>query len=144
MEERQTLKPCPFCGSISVDIMEHITRQGWPTIYSVECRGCDCSTDAYDSREKAVNAWNIRANRTLTAKSILTIIDSAIEGALETQSQLEFSYLCGYCNGLLVWLSCTQDYSLEYKLKKILQTRVNERSDLEKLQSLIQSILTNG
>lgn len=138
MEERQTLKPCPFCGSISVDIMETIRN---PTLYSVECRGCDCSTNVYYSREEAVNAWNTRTPHELDPKSLLMMIKSHVEYALETQSQYEFSFLCGECNGLLEWFSSTQNSKVSDTFQKISRTRIHERDDLEKLQSLIQSFL---
>ena len=50
-----SLKPCPFCGSPSVEI------RGATAIYAV-CRLCMSSSGCFDSKEAAAAAWNNRHN----------------------------------------------------------------------------------
>lgn len=52
------LKPCPFCDG------EAEMRNPWTsnTNYYVECYECGCTTAIFDTPEKAVEAWNRRAD----------------------------------------------------------------------------------
>ena len=55
----QTLKPCPFCGG------EAVMREwsGGLKYFRVECSNtdsCDCHGIAYDTKQKAIAAWNRR------------------------------------------------------------------------------------
>ena len=51
------LKRCPFCGG-KADISKLIELRGT----SVYCTRCSVSTKIYYTTEKAVDAWNRRAN----------------------------------------------------------------------------------
>ncbi len=50
------VRPCPFCGSHNVDIADH--RFG----YVVMCQGCGAYGPDNLSRDKAIAAWNKRAD----------------------------------------------------------------------------------
>lgn len=50
----EELKPCPFCGGEAELFQEY----GW----AVSCTSCCVKTLKYRIREKAIKAWNRRAN----------------------------------------------------------------------------------
>lgn len=56
MEE---LKPCPFCGSEHVSVRDYSD----PMIYYhfVICKECNAKTGNFGTKEKAIEAWNRRA-----------------------------------------------------------------------------------
>ncbi|MBQ6664142.1 MAG: Lar family restriction alleviation protein [Synergistaceae bacterium] len=53
------LKPCPFCGSRAVGLVDDNYSNYW-----VQCSHCFAQTDAYFNRHDAVDAWNNRAEKT--------------------------------------------------------------------------------
>ena len=54
------LKPCPFCGSESVEYDYRAFKiQPW----SVHCMWCHIRTDVYRTQEEALNVWNRRIER---------------------------------------------------------------------------------
>ena len=53
MEE---LKPCPFCGGKA-------TAYICGRIFVVECESCGTSSDGFDSKKEAVEAWNRRTEQ---------------------------------------------------------------------------------
>ena len=55
----EELKPCPFCGGDA-----EITK--WHEGYFVECKKqrCGGTIGAYKAKQKAIEAWNTRAERT--------------------------------------------------------------------------------
>lgn len=56
------LLPCPFCGGESAGVYEEI-----PGGYIVQCHDC-CAQVGIMPRERAIAAWNRRAERTCTAE----------------------------------------------------------------------------
>ena len=55
------LKPCPFCRGEAF-MVEHTFYELRPT-YGVYCRNCGAKTKQfYKTEEKAIEAWNRRAN----------------------------------------------------------------------------------
>lgn len=52
------LLSCPFCGSSRVEIVGYFPF--------VRCKGCGAETDNYSDEEAAAEAWNTRAERTIT------------------------------------------------------------------------------
>lgn len=53
------LKPCPFCGAKDENIKvksDHFTR------YYVLCKSCMVSTDHFETKKQAIEAWNRRAD----------------------------------------------------------------------------------
>ena len=59
MEE---LKPCPFCGSGRVNVIEHKFHH---LINSFGVKCFNCKTESYqffDSRKETIEAWNRRAS----------------------------------------------------------------------------------
>lgn len=52
------LLSCPFCGSSRVEIVGYFPF--------VRCKGCGAETDNYNDEEAAAEAWNTRAERTIT------------------------------------------------------------------------------
>lgn len=55
MNVNEKLKPCPFCGG------EAITLENMIGNYRVECYHCFAHTFYEDSKEKAIEEWNRRA-----------------------------------------------------------------------------------
>ena len=51
------LKPCPFCGSLSPKIIGSDKYSD----YIARCYDCGASSDYFDSKEKAAEAWNRRS-----------------------------------------------------------------------------------
>ena len=49
-----TLKPCPFCSNSNAYVADYSEK------FAVECPNCDCSTRLCDTKEEAVDAWNMR------------------------------------------------------------------------------------
>ena len=49
------LKPCPFCGSTETMDMQY-DGDFW-----VQCAGCNCSTQVFDSEAESHKAWDTRA-----------------------------------------------------------------------------------
>ena len=54
--EKVELKPCPFCGGTEIKVDND---QG---IYFVYCDQCECETSKYVTEDKAIQAWNRRAD----------------------------------------------------------------------------------
>ena len=48
------LKPCPFCGSVYLSVLDYESR------YRVECKFCKTRTGICDSEAEAIKAWNSR------------------------------------------------------------------------------------
>lgn len=51
--------PCPFCGSTKI---HYIDPDEFIPAYKLVCADCGINTDFYNSREKALAAWNRRTN----------------------------------------------------------------------------------
>lgn len=61
------LKPCPFCGGeVTVDYNEYTNK------YSIACGNLKCilcvQTLPYDTKERAIEAWNRRADNGMDKK----------------------------------------------------------------------------
>lgn len=60
------LKPCPFCGSTPVLVDFKPYGEKCASMYKVECtnENCMCKPDTYEYllEEKAIDAWNRRAD----------------------------------------------------------------------------------
>ena len=56
------LKPCPFCGGDSIEVYTHYGESAGLQYggYYPECTVCGCRLNYYESREKALKAWNER------------------------------------------------------------------------------------
>jgi len=54
------LKQCPFCGSRFPFIWSDFNTE--IPAFSVLCPDCDVETAEFTTKEKAVTAWNTRAN----------------------------------------------------------------------------------
>ena len=55
------LKPCPFCGSKEVKVIEHKYYHSLNS-YGVKCFGCKTeSYQFFDTKNEAIEAWNRRA-----------------------------------------------------------------------------------
>ena len=54
------LKPCPFCGSVNLSVLDYESR------HRVECPFCGTRTGNYNSEQDAIEAWNRRVQPTFT------------------------------------------------------------------------------
>ena len=54
------LKPCPFCGSNTLELDKEISPTGDYSIWFVTCYDCPCQGVRGDTREEAIKAWNTR------------------------------------------------------------------------------------
>ncbi|MCR5728283.1 MAG: Lar family restriction alleviation protein [Lachnospiraceae bacterium] len=55
------LKPCPFCGSKDIRVIDRIdVSSGIRTFYHLKCKKCGASTDEFRSQFDADVAWNQR------------------------------------------------------------------------------------
>ncbi len=62
--ENKKLKPCPFCGSESIDMYCYDPYDGYQgnlSRWEICCMSCEVKLERV-KREDAVNAWNRRAN----------------------------------------------------------------------------------
>lgn len=57
MDKIETLKPCPFCGSVDIEIVYEVKYQ-YP--FYAYCNNCDVQTGRYGSKQGAVSEWNRR------------------------------------------------------------------------------------
>lgn len=55
----ETLLPCPFCGSSSIDIEQKSAFIGY--LYFAWCQQCDARTATERTKEGASEHWNTRA-----------------------------------------------------------------------------------
>lgn len=62
------LKPCPFCNSTHI----YIESSDNPLIpwYVVGCLCCKAGTYAYEDRDEAIGAWNMRTEKTCSPDPI--------------------------------------------------------------------------
>lgn len=56
------LKPCPFCGSENVFVGERPIGNYENIFYFVKCDDCYCQTSSFRKADKAIEAWNRRAD----------------------------------------------------------------------------------
>ena len=63
-EKMDELKPCPFCGCKSIDIIR-IKDSFWDTgeTYHVKCANCNVETQTYFRKIDAIEAWNRRVDK---------------------------------------------------------------------------------
>lgn len=53
------LKPCPFCGSNEIRIIDSITNFNIPVTYVI-CCNCQSRGASKREKQKAINMWNTR------------------------------------------------------------------------------------
>lgn len=82
----EKLKPCPFCGSRSVQV-EQIGSGGY---FNACCCNCLANVPLSGSRETAVAAWNRRTNaKELVARlnvsdeQVRRMVDDAVSAAID-------------------------------------------------------------
>lgn len=63
------LKPCPFCGSVHLSVLDYESR------YRVECNFCKARSGIWDSEADAVDAWNRRVRPTFTFREFYAIYE---------------------------------------------------------------------
>ena len=73
----ETLRHCPFCGGVHVEIVNQGSRPDDPHV--VQCDDCDASASGM-SADEAMAAWNRRAERTC-----------------HDEAGSPMSFLCGEC-----------------------------------------------
>ena len=90
------LKPCPFCGSSNIEIVEWI-----PSTYSVQCLNCEARTSREYSKTLSIERWNTRHESDelpewLKEKLNKTIIDcELLRDELRDEGDLEESVRYG-------------------------------------------------
>lgn len=57
LEDKEELKPCPFCGHTDIRMRQNKTKDVW----YVFCNGCGCHTGGSVLKDMAIAAWNRRA-----------------------------------------------------------------------------------
>lgn len=57
----EKIKPCPFCGSKDIEILEWTFKNDINT-WQVECQECGVSGSMYSIKAEAVEEWNRRAD----------------------------------------------------------------------------------
>lgn len=68
MSEKGELKPCPFCGG--QDVFMDFDESDGVSWFWVRCLRCGCDLFKETSTEKAVSAWNTRADALNSAESL--------------------------------------------------------------------------
>ncbi len=61
------LKPCPFCGGESSKIISY--KSGRDLCWYIVCSECFVTTDNYETKELAIEAWNMRTSDDNSRKS---------------------------------------------------------------------------
>ena len=64
MKSKSKPKPCPFCGSVHLSVLDFESR------YRVECNFCKARTGIWNSERDAIDAWNKRVEPTFTHDEI--------------------------------------------------------------------------
>lgn len=57
------LKPCPFCGGKAARAVTDLY------FWAIRCGKCGAENGNHDTQQEAIEAWNIRAERTCRAES---------------------------------------------------------------------------
>ncbi|MBR5179314.1 MAG: Lar family restriction alleviation protein [Lachnospiraceae bacterium] len=58
------LKPCPFCGSEDIHLIDRIDcSNGLQNYYHTKCKACGASTDEFGCKFDALVAWNRRVEK---------------------------------------------------------------------------------
>ena len=82
------LRKCPFCGG---EAKIYRRQLNWLLDdYKVECCSCCCSTDIYDTKQEAIEAWNKRV--TPTTKEIEEYIEKTHNENVEMVAKLKRKY----------------------------------------------------
>lgn len=96
------LKPCPFCGSKPVLTQDATASRDGFDEYSVSCENAECLVNActwgFESGDKAVEAWNTRAERTCHV-----VIEDECPVCSECGEDINPSFAaCPYCGARVV------------------------------------------
>jgi Lar family restriction alleviation protein len=57
---RNKLKPCPFCGSKNIDLLDDQDMVYYGYAYYAKCRQCKAQSRSEQKKEDAIAAWNER------------------------------------------------------------------------------------
>jgi Lar family restriction alleviation protein len=68
----EKIKPCPFCG---YNASEYSKKSKGITWYRIACKGCRATTDLYNNKENAYEAWNMRESEVVHDK-LNEVLDS--------------------------------------------------------------------
>lgn len=63
-KDKETLKPCPFCGSASTIELGNPYAED----FRFQCTDCKTVSGRYRTREEAIKAWNTRATESARAE----------------------------------------------------------------------------
>lgn len=103
---QEELKPCPFCGSSDLAVMELLSRG-----FRIECAGCEAYSPVIKDGPSLLTAWNTRAsdahpnaadyrNRAERAEAALAEVRAEVErlrqALLEVENHAAVDILQGY------------------------------------------------
>ena len=86
----ENIKPCPFCGSLNVDVFSAFGEPSTDKNFmDVECIDCGAQGGLGEGEEKAVAAWNKRAGNEAVYSELLALV----KGLAESDNYARFKEL---------------------------------------------------
>lgn len=90
----EKLKPCPLCGGKAINrVVEKTTVSDY---YGIVCTVCNCRTAGYLDLNKAIKAWNRRANNEPTAYDLDKVVEQ-LEKESQTSASAKSEAIIGMC-----------------------------------------------
>lgn len=100
------LKPCPFCGGdAKIKCGEIVNRYNTAVYrhYHVECMSCGVDTRYFDTEADAIEAWNLRAERTAKIRQTVEELKAAEpERKKGKWSNYKDEHCCSVCKCVVI------------------------------------------
>lgn len=91
MQTDVTLKPCPFCGG-EAELRGHYAPEYWVGCVKI---GCKATTEGFGDKQRAIAAWNQRAD----AQDVAVLVEALERIAKEAdQSDINEYARCWSCS----------------------------------------------